>query len=603
MATSRGGQRPIDKAGKTDLATSAADAGFTPSVKMLSVLFELFREDDEAIAKDVERAILRIENQYASRVASETVAAAKAAERPARGRLAHLAGRLAQENRDPEGVVVTWLLEALSDADPKTRRAAARAFGKLTLPKSDARSRTIAKALEAAYDAAATDDDKRALALALGKVGSDDVRGRLAGARGRVGVIAERELARRVPGAIDPAGAHDGILRVRFHTRSGLEDVLKEELGRAFGKARFVSPGVVEAELEGPLSRALAVRTALHVGFPLEPSAMGDDLAADIVRALCAPASLAIFRAFSAAGAAIRFRLAFVRGGHRRSVVWRCAELVRAETRELVNDPKESTWEVLVDDVANKLKIELVPRAFTDTRFGYREELVAASSSPVIAAALARIAPRSDADVVWDPFAGAGAELVERALIGPYGRLVGTDVDARAVGAARANVERAGIERVQVEQADACEFAAKDVDVIITNPPMGRRVERGRHADLLERFVAHAANVLVPGGSLVWLVPEPERMRARASASGLDLDRAFTVDMGGFSAELSVWVKRIPKKQATEDGGGGSTRQAGPARQAGPTRQARDGHTPKTRKRRRDEGAARPGARPKRATR
>lgn len=553
MTTSRGAlpsRGSTEKADKPSLASRAADAGFTPSVKMLPVLFELFREDDDSVAKDVERAILRIEAQYSARIATETVAAAKQAERPARGRLAHLAGRLAQENRDPDGVIVSWLLEALTDADPKTRRAAARAFGKLNLPKTDKRTKTIAKALEAAYDAAPTDDDKRALALALGKVGSDEARGRLAGERGRVAVIAERELARRDPGAIDPAGTHAGPLKVWFHTRSGLEDVLKDELGRAFGKTRFVSPGVVEGELDGPLSKALEVRTALHVGFPLPPSSISnvanDDLAADIVRALTAPASLAIFRAFSASGAAIRFRLAFARGGHRRSLAWKCAELVRAETRELVNDPKESTWEVLVDDAAGRLKIQLVPRGYTDTRFGYREDVVAASSAPAIAAALARLAPRSKTDVVWDPFVGAGAELVERGLIGPYAQLIGTDVEASAINAARANIARAKLEDVQLEKADASTFAAKNVDVIITNPPMGRRVERGRHADLLDRFVAHAAQVLAPGGSLVWLVPDGERMRARAISVGFELDHAFTVDMGGFSAELQIWRKGRP---------------------------------------------------------
>src|SRR5262249_11449879 len=130
--------------------------------------------------------------------------------------------------------------------------------------------------------------------------------------------------------------------------------------------------------------------------------------------------------------------------------------------------------------------------------------------------------------------------------LGPYERLVGTDVDPRAIAAARKNLERAGIERVTIEQGDACESSPEGVTVILTNPPMGRRVERGRHADLLDRFVTHAARVLVPGGALVWLVPEPERIRARAKAEGLHLDRAFTVDMGGFSAELSVYVKREP---------------------------------------------------------
>jgi tRNA G10 N-methylase Trm11 len=187
--------------------------------------------------------------------------------------------------------------------------------------------------------------------------------------------------------------------------------------------------------------------------------------------------------------------------------------------------------------------MELVPRAYEDERFRYRRDLVAASSHPSIAAALVRAAPRRNEDVVWDPFAGAGAELVERAQIGPYARLVGTDVDPRAVAAARANLGRAGIARATVEEMDACTHDPGGVTAIITNPPMGRRVERGAHADLLERFVSHAARILVPGGALVWMVPEPRRIRERAEAAGLRLDRATAVDMGGFSAELSIYVK------------------------------------------------------------
>ena len=82
---------------RADLAVRVADPGFTPSIKIVSSLIDLFRSDDEDVAKNAERAILRIEAQYASRVATATALAAASAERPARGRLAHLAGRLAQD--------------------------------------------------------------------------------------------------------------------------------------------------------------------------------------------------------------------------------------------------------------------------------------------------------------------------------------------------------------------------------------------------------------------------------------------------------------------------------------------------------------------------
>src|SRR4051812_41145931 len=104
----------------TDIAALVADPGFTPGVRRLGDLLGLVGGNDDTIGKHAERAVLRIETQYAKRVTDETVAGARGASRPARARLTHLVGRLAQEKRDPEGQALAWLLEALADSDPKT---------------------------------------------------------------------------------------------------------------------------------------------------------------------------------------------------------------------------------------------------------------------------------------------------------------------------------------------------------------------------------------------------------------------------------------------------------------------------------------------------
>ncbi|MBX3228564.1 MAG: methyltransferase [Labilithrix sp.] len=513
----------------SDIATRLGDPGFTPGIKTLRALLDLSGADDEDTAKLAARAVLRIERQYAGRVAKAVVTRAREAARPARGRLTQLAGRLVAEARDPDGDARAWLLDALGDDDPKTRRAATRALGKL------APAPEITAALEAAFARAASDDDKKALGLALGKAGV------AVGQTGRAGLIAEREEARRSPGAIDLLRAPASPLRVFHKTRSGLEEIVKREIGRG---ARFFAPGVVETKLAGPLAEALAIRTAAEIAFPLADREV-EDLPSDVADALASEEALAIFRAFTSTKAPIRFRVALARGGHQRALVWKIAEATRARTKELVNDPKESTWEVAVDVAGSRLRIELVPRGFVDPRFSYREDVVPASSHPTIAAALARVAPRRDDDVVWDPFAGAGAELIERAKLGPYARLFGTDIESAAVAAARANARRAGVSRILVERGDALDplVPPDGVTTIITNPPMGRRVQRGTHAELLERFVDRAAEVLVPGGALVWIVPEPQRLRARAAEAGFVLESATSLDMSGFSAELSVYVK------------------------------------------------------------
>jgi tRNA G10 N-methylase Trm11 len=81
--------------------------------------------------------------------------------------------------------------------------------------------------------------------------------------------------------------------------------------------------------------------------------------------------------------------------------------------------------------------------------------------------------------------------------------------------------------------------------LIVTNPPMGRRVVHHRELpQLLDRFVAHAAEVLQPGGRLVWISPRPDDGARRAAACGLRLDFERDVDMGGFAARIQRFRKR-----------------------------------------------------------
>lgn len=550
--------------GETALATRVRDLGFTPGIRDLAGLFALFSDEDEDLAKATERAILRIEARHTPRLVSETIAELATAKRPARGRLVRLLGRAAAAAPATAELAVAearaWLVGALVDADPKTRHGSARALGKLR-PSDVAERERLERALLAAWDAGA-DDDRRALADALGKVGSAAARERLAAAaRGthpgregneashglaqratRAALILDRSASRNLPGIIDLTRAPERPTAVRFHARAGLEEIVVGELGDAW-RPRVAAPGLVDARLTGTLASAAATRTALHVGFPLDPIPMRGELAETIVRPITDARAMAILRRFTRTeGGPIRFRLAWARGGHRRALAWKCAALIATATKELVNDPTESTWEIVVDDDRDRVALELVPRGFVDERFAYRGATVPASSHPTIAAALARlVTPRVD-DVVWDPFVGAGAELVERARLGPYASLTGTDVDAEAIDAAKANLSSAGIRSATLAVADATSYVASGVSLIITNPPMGRRVQRGTHSDVLERFVAHAARLLVPGGALVWAAPDA-RANAHAERAGLVIERAFSVDMGGFPAEFSVHRK------------------------------------------------------------
>src|SRR5262249_26292485 len=129
-------------------------------------------------------------------------------------------------------------------------------------------------------------------------------------------------------------------------------------------------------------------------------------------------------------------------------------------------------------------------------------------------------------------------ELIERSLLGPCSRLLGSDCDERALLAAHANLAAAGV-TAELACADAATHAPRGVTLILTNPPMGRRVLR--HAglgELYDRFIDRAARLLVPGGRLVWISPFDQRTAARARLAGLTLEARRPIDMGGFEATI-----------------------------------------------------------------
>ncbi|HEX7662998.1 MAG TPA: methyltransferase, partial [Polyangiaceae bacterium] len=150
-------------------------------------------------------------------------------------------------------------------------------------------------------------------------------------------------------------------------------------------------------------------------------------------------------------------------------------------------------------------------------------------------------------DVVWDPFVGSGSELIERARLGPAKKFIGTDIDPAALDAARTNAKAANVDATIVE-GDALSYVPGKVTLVLTNPPMGRRVHRG--ADLrpfFDRFFGHVATVLAPGGRIVLISPLPARTAERARELGLVQERGIDVDMGGFSAQIQHFSRAKAK--------------------------------------------------------
>ena len=537
-----------------ELKKAVRKAEFTPGARHVAGLLTLLGGEDEDDAAAAEKALAKA-GPRGFAAAKTTWEDSKAAVR-LRVRLARVLSRVGGDEARAA------LLAEVDDPEARVRRAAAVALGKLG-DGGDA-SEMLAARLGEERDASV----RRALVEALGKVGGPSAatalaavvpgedaelarilgKARLMVARAPAGAVAGDGAAAEVAddASIDLSRTHGGERRVWMHCRAGLAELLLEEarLIPTLRAPRIRNAACVEALLDGAPASLFAARLWDDFGFVLAPdvAADGPDAQANVlVETLVAPATRAIFAAWTRG--AWRFRLDWVGGGPRRALTWRVAAEVAARAPELINAPRQAPWEVradVTDPDEAVMSIELVPRRYDDPRFAYRHGDVPAASHPTIAAALARVAGVRPDDVVWDPFVGSGAELIERARLGSYSALYGSDIESHALDVTRANLAAAGLPAAaELAHVDACAWVPpRAPTLIISNPPMGRRVHRGDVGPLLDRFLTHAVRVLAPGGRIVWASPLPARTAATASRLGLRVEPICGFDMGGFSAQL-----------------------------------------------------------------
>ena len=299
--------------------------------------------------------------------------------------------------------------------------------------------------------------------------------------------MADRTAKRGSESTIAIDVAPPSPLAVRLHCRAGMAPLLREELNALGIRGIAHRDDSVDVTLNAPWQSLHASRlwASAAIRVPLTNEAA-------IVDTIVAQRSL--MKAWTRGP--IRWRLGFAKG-HRRAVLWNVAKEVTARAPELINDPTQTTWDFLfTDDGA----LELTPRRADDPRFAWRVAEIPAASHPTVAAALAFVAKPRDGERVWDPFVGSGGELVECARRAKV-TLLGSDLDDAALEAARKNVGTA-----TPTKADARTYAPGPVDLIVTNPPLGSRVQLDAAA-LLEAALPNLVRQLAPKGRLVWISP------------------------------------------------------------------------------------------------
>ncbi len=193
--------------------------------------------------------------------------------------------------------------------------------------------------------------------------------------------------------------------------------------------------------------------------------------------------------------------------------------------------PEGADLEIWVNVLGPLLLIGLRLSDRTMRHRNYKAEHLPASLRPSAAAAMVLLSEPKPEDAFLDPTCGAGTLLAERLASGPARLVLGGDISAEALRAARANV------RVPLLRWDAGRLpvAPQSIDAIACNPPFGKKIgSRQSVQALYPRLLAETLRVLKPGGRAVFVTSEYDAMRdALRTVHGLTLDRGYSVALLG----------------------------------------------------------------------
>lgn len=388
-----------------------------------------------------------------------------------------------------------------------------------------------------------------------------------------------------------------------WHCRGGLGPLLAEELTALGHRIVERNADWVRTRFAGRLGEVHEARLWTQLGLVVPLG--GGELAAAITEAICQPQVRKLLPRLTRG--VVRWRLELASGGPRRAMVWQVVRDVAQRAPELINEPADTTWTIVVDEARRTLQLR--PRRLADPRFTWRQIDLPSASHPTVAAAVAALGKPRVGERVWDPFTGSGSELIECAIaaagapsllrpssprpgadgkpagepggepagepggsneaprrssraatqpgIGAPGPtaaaprgaavldLLGTDLDGDALDAAARNASAAGVP-VILERADARSYLPGDrpgTIDLIASNPPLGGRLRGDAGQLLCDALPGFAASLRRGGRMVWITPAPRRTSPVAEALGLVLERAFDVDLGGLRARLERWRK------------------------------------------------------------
>jgi tRNA (guanine6-N2)-methyltransferase len=335
----------------------------------------------------------------------------------------------------------------------------------------------------------------------------------------------------------------------------GAVDYLVEELREVSGDARLDVQrrhgDRLDVELTGPLAVLRGLHFYSECAVDLGALTDADDLAAGsaadrLGRSLQRGALSTVDGAPE-----LRFRVGDI--GDAR---WPVRDLL-TDTWGWVNSPR--SWQVNLDVVEGRLLATLGDLHLT--RRQGRLERLPASTTPVLAAALVRLAKIPDGATLLDPFCGAGTNLLLAHAMAAPARLLGGDLRADAVRQARQNASFRTAPLLIV-RADAVRQPWDDASVqrVIANLPFGKRV--GSHVanqTLYPAFLREVDRVLTGDGRGV-LLTEDKRLLVETvqRTRGLRIVQEVTFGSGGGHPTAYVVARsrgQARRRSRSADGG------------------------------------------------